>query len=107
TLGYALGPASAQIVWRHLPSLEPTPPAAPGTFSADRYDIFDLAAVYKINSNFTVRAGMDNVLDVQPQVTAKNITPGAGVFTTGNGTTLPGIYDVLGRRFYFGVKIDY
>ncbi len=107
TLGYTLGPANVQLKWRHLPSLKPAPPAAAGANGPNQYDEFDLSANYALNKNFRFRAGIDNLLDVQPQNIASNTTPVTGVFSTGNGVTAPGVYDVLGRRFYFGATINY
>ncbi|MFZ1988840.1 MAG: TonB-dependent receptor [Alphaproteobacteria bacterium] len=107
TVSYAIGPASVQVRWQHLPQTDPLPASSPTAFGPNDYDEFDLSGRYSINDNITMRAGIDNVLDVQPQVTAKNTSAVIGVHSSGNGTTLPGIYDVLGRRFYAGVTLKY
>ena len=44
--------------------------------------------------------GVDNVMDKDPEVVGAN--PG---LTQALGSTSPNYYDVLGRRFYVGVKL--
>lgn len=54
----------------------------------------DLSATYNINKNFTVRAGINNITDRDPPLSAQ---VGAGA---GNGNTYPQVYDALGRRIF-------
>jgi outer membrane receptor protein involved in Fe transport len=48
----------------------------------------------------TLRAGVNNVLDNDPQLSYS-------VGTTGNGNTYPQVYDSLGRYFFFGVTANF
>jgi outer membrane receptor protein involved in Fe transport len=52
---------------------------------------------------YEVRFGIENLLDEEPEITSSNPTPGT-TFTTGQGTTSAGYYDVLGRRYFLGFK---
>jgi outer membrane receptor protein involved in Fe transport len=106
TTTYSVGGISASLRWRHLPSAHSaayaqnvnTPFQGP-----DHYDVFDLTGNWEISQTYQVRFGVENLLDKDPEVTNSNPTAG-GSFTTGQGTTLPGYYDVLGRRYYVGFK---
>lgn len=54
----------------------------------------DLSAAYTINKMFTVRAGVNNLTDRDPPLSAQ---VGAGF---GNGNTYPQVYDAVGRRIF-------
>ena len=56
---------------------------------------FDIAAAWQATKNFTLRAGINNVLDKDPPITAVS---GPSIF--GNGNTFPQVYDALGRRVF-------
>lgn len=106
TTTYTVGGISAGLRWRHLPSAHAASYAQdPNTpfQGPDHYDIFDLTGNWEINQTYQVRFGIENLLDKDPEITNSNPTPG-GTFTTGQGTTLPGYYDVLGRRYFVGFK---
>jgi len=65
------------------------------------YNLFGLMSSYSFDK-FTVRFGIDNLLDKNPPIVGAN--PGV---TTSSSTTNPGMYDILGRRFYLGVKASF
>jgi len=67
-------------------------------FDAENY--LDLAAVWQVMDTVTLRAGVNNVLDNDPQLSYS-------VGTTGNGNTYPQLYDSLGRYFFFGVTANF
>ena len=67
-------------------------------FDAENY--LDLAAVWQVMDTVTLRAGVNNVLDNDPQLSYS-------VGTTGNGNTYPQLYDALGRYFFFGVTANF
>ncbi|GAA0638056.1 TonB-dependent receptor plug domain-containing protein [Brevundimonas lenta] len=60
----------------------------------------DLAAVWQVRDNVTVRAGVNNVFDIDPPLSYS-------VGTTGNNNTYPQLYDALGRYFFFGVTANF
>jgi iron complex outermembrane recepter protein len=110
TTTYSMGGVAASLRWRHLPSAhaaafaqQPTTPFQ----GPSHYDIVDLTANWEISQSYVVRFGVENVFDKDPEITNSNptpLTPTNTTFTTGQGTTLPGYYDVLGRRYYVGFK---
>ena len=67
-------------------------------FDAENY--LDLAAVWQVMDTVTLRAGVNNILDDDPQLSRS-------VGTTGNGNTYPQLYDALGRYFFFGVTANF
>jgi outer membrane receptor protein involved in Fe transport len=67
-------------------------------FDAENY--LDLAATWQVMDTVTLRAGVNNVLDDNPQLSYS-------VGTTGNGNTYPQLYDSLGRYFFFGVTANF
>jgi outer membrane receptor protein involved in Fe transport len=103
-VGYVWRGLSTSLGWQHLPSIKA---AAASTNPATTiqgppsYDLFYLSAGYGFDK-YSVRVGIDNLLDKEPPVTQRN--PG---FTSASNTTNPGYYDVLGRRYYIGVKASF
>ncbi len=106
TLGYSVSGVAVNLRWRHLPSADaaakPANPATP-LVGPDSYDIFDLTGNWEINQTYNVRFGVENVFDTDPEIISRNPTVGP-TFTTGQGTTNTGYYDVLGRRYFVGFK---
>lgn len=110
--------ATFSLNWRYLgstsltsntddPSLNPaagTPAFVPHTIS-DRisaYNYFDLAATAKVQEGIVLRMGVNNLFDKDPPAIGQGLL---AVF--GNGNTYPGVYDVLGRSFFFGVNASF
>jgi iron complex outermembrane recepter protein len=148
TIGYSLPSFNVNLRWRFLPSVNSAAHAsqmaiiennnkvaggAPGQIlswtpnrdiAAKSYSQFDLSFGWTINKTFSLRAGIDNLLNKQPVITGA----GLGFPTTlsvctaaqqaigcqnptaytlardGAGTTNGGYYDVLGRSYYLGIK---
>lgn len=96
---------SLGLNWRHLPRIKHssyvTDPDTPieGTES---YDIFNLHGQWRFTDTLRVRFGVDNVLDKEPPVVGFH--PGVN---NNAATTHAGRYDTLGRRFFFGVGVDF
>jgi outer membrane receptor protein involved in Fe transport len=111
TFGYNVGPANISLNWRHLPKVNAVTSVAPGNLvlPTNSYDVFDLNTFYNLPHNLQLRFGIQNVFDIQPPVTgAKSAQYVNGVLTAvasdGAGSTNPAFYDVMGRRFYIGLK---
>ncbi len=102
TVGYAAGPASVNLRWRHLPGVENAARVlSPTAQVADTaaYDEIDLFGSYHISDAISLRAGIENLTDKTPPVVGVTST------NTQAGTTDPsGVYDVIGRRFFIGVQ---
>ena len=89
------------LTWEHLSSLKNQAAALnPKTTvqGTPAYDLFNLSAGYHW-TKYSIRVGIDNLLDKQPLVYGANPN-----VDSNTDTTLPQFYDPLGRRFYFGVK---
>lgn len=90
------------LTWRYYGEVDlfvdPLPNRVDATFEAENY--FDLAGTYRLRDSVTLRAGVNNVLDNNPPLSAS-------VGTTGNGNTFPQTYDALGRYFFAGVTLDF
>jgi iron complex outermembrane recepter protein len=64
--------------------------------------MIDVFGSYRINKVISLRGGVDNLFDFDPNVVGK--TPGT---TDAVGVTNPQYYDVLGRRYFLGVQADF
>jgi iron complex outermembrane recepter protein len=153
TLSYTLDKFSVNLGWRYLPSVVTAAKAyqnaviannkavaggAPGTMlsftpsteiPADAYSVFALSGSYEINENLSIRAGIDNLFDVEPSYTGKTYgvtlaeTTGRCAATgsvpgcvnpqqptlarSGTGTGSKAYNDILGRRFFVGLKASF
>jgi len=104
TLNYFRGPWSGTLRWRHLPSIESegTVNNPVHTFQkAGAYDIFDFAGRYSPGGAWNIRFGIDNLFDADPERTFPDAT------NTATGQTNSNFYDILGRRFYVGLSLDF
>lgn len=89
----------------------------PGTFNFDpglhigAQSYFDLVAVYSLRDAYTMRLGVNNILDKEPPfVTSGNGNrAGSNLCPTGpcNGNTYPATYDALGRYLFLNVTLEF
>ena len=87
------------LAWRYLGKTEQFEAPAnriDAKFDAENY--FDLFGSWALMDNATVRLGVNNILDNDPQLNGS-------VGTTGNGNTYPQVYDALGRFIFMGVSV--
>jgi iron complex outermembrane receptor protein len=101
----------------------------PGTWiKAKAYNVIDASFSWNINDSLTVRGGVDNLFDWMPRITGGTrgypagtdlasvcsaaqealgcVDPvGPSLASSGRGMTNGGYYDLLGRRFFLGVKL--
>jgi outer membrane receptor protein involved in Fe transport len=104
TANYAAGPGAVGLRWRHFPSARNAALVVNPTSTLQgvpSHNEFDLFARWNINRTFQLRAGIDNLFDTQPEISGRDVSATAP--NSGQGTTLFD-YDVLGRRFYVGLK---
>lgn len=102
---YGGGNWNLGLTWRHLDEAQSAAAAqSPNTTiqGPGSYDIFNFYSSYNWN-NYTVRFGIDNLFDTDPELTQSN--PAGG--DTNTDVTSPGLYDLLGRRYYLGLKASF
>jgi iron complex outermembrane receptor protein len=104
TLRYATARADVALEWTRLPSVRNanyvTDPLTPFG-GAESYSLYDLSADWSVNSALRVLGGIDNLFDRDPN------RVGAGPADNGAGNTMPGFYDVLGRRYYVALRLHF
>lgn len=90
---------TASVLWRHIGGTDDLNE----NVDIDSYDYFDVAGIWDVWENTSVRLGMNNVLDKAPPI----VGDGAGPSNNGNGNTFPGMYDALGRYMYLGLSVSF
>jgi iron complex outermembrane recepter protein len=153
-LSYVLPSVSVRLQWRFLPSVNTIAHAAQqgiiandakvaagggGTLlsyipdnsvAASAWNTFDLSVSWTINKTYSLRAGVNNLIDKQPAITGATTgypvgTPlnsycsasaakagcvnpqGYALANDGAGLTNAGFYDVYGRTFFIGGKAQF
>ena len=69
--------------------------------------MFNLSGSYAINSEARVRIGVDNLFDKTPPLIAVDTAADPANGQLPGGRFDAGNYDVLGRRYYVGVTLDF
>jgi outer membrane receptor protein involved in Fe transport len=100
TFGYSNGSWSTGLRWQHLPAVDRDPLGSADAFGVDSHDQFDLFGRWSINKRYEVRAGIDNLLNADPEVTGASSTNASLGTTNAN-------YDTFGRRFFVAVKASF
>ena len=67
------------------------------------YDYFDLAADWTVREGVDIRAGVNNIFDIEPPILGTSVLP----LPQGNGNTFPAVYDALGRTIFVSATIKY
>jgi outer membrane receptor protein involved in Fe transport len=89
--------------WRHFPGARDASVLInPATTvqGVGSHEEFDLFGSWKLTSTYSLRAGVDNLTDKDPEVVGRDTGPAPNASL---GTTSL-LYDALGRRFWVGVK---
>lgn len=103
---------SLGATWRHIASVEAdgessnpllagSPP--PVDRKIDAFNYFDLNGSVELGKRYTFNAGVTNVADKEPPLISQFTLPS----TIGNGNTLPGTYDALGRYIFLGISAKF
>jgi len=107
TFGYANGPGSVGLRWQHLPALSPEPGSSAAVQGVNAHDQFDLFGRWALSKRYELRAGVDNLLDADPEVVgAVHNTANPSLSNNALGSTNAN-YDTFGRRFYIAVKASF
>jgi outer membrane receptor protein involved in Fe transport len=115
TFGYNFGGGKSNVglQWRYLPSIRDESAARnPATriLGVGSYQSFNLFAGVTFNERFSLRAGIDNLLDEQPLIVGTRPVGANGPTDTGDRNaevTRADYYDTLGRRAYVGLKMEF
>lgn len=93
---WSSGPASARAQVRWIDGMTLFPGATSVVADADAVTYFDLSGNFVFGERFELYGGVDNVLDEQPPI--------LGFSLGGDANTDVSIYDVLGRRYFLGLR---
>ncbi len=96
TLTYIGDWGSIGLRARYLPEIDPSY-ANPLAFPTDDYTQFDLFGRVQVTDTFEMRAGIDNMFDVDPPIVGATPTNNA------RGSTIQ-VYDTIGRAYYLGLR---
>ena len=88
------------LMWRYVSGVEAL--SDTGVDLGERHYI-DLAAIWDFADYASLRVGINNLFDREPPVAGQE----AGPSIAGNGGVFPGLYDVLGRYFFFGLTANF
>jgi outer membrane receptor protein involved in Fe transport len=66
------------------------------------YNYFDLSTAWQVRTGVELRAGVNNIFDIEPPILTEYVLP-----PFGNGNTATGAYDVLGRTIFVSATIKY
>jgi outer membrane receptor protein involved in Fe transport len=72
------------------------------TQGAGSYHMFDAFSSYMLSEKLSLRAGIDNLFDTDPEIVGRN--PGT---SEARGSTNGAYYDPLGRRYYVAVELNF
>lgn len=103
--GYAWENLTFGLTWRHMSDADAAAKAlSPNTTieGPGAYDMFNFNMSYNWDK-YTLRFGIDNLFEPDPELTQSN--PRGG--DTDSDVTNAGLYDLLGRRWYMGIKASF
>ena len=101
TLTVATGPLQINVMWQRISDMDDISAAggvATTIAGADSYDYVDLTGLWTISDRIEVYAGVNNAFDEEPPQIG-----GEAVGSTFSSTN-QGVYDGIGRAYYFGVR---
>lgn len=99
TVATVYEPLVVSAMWRFTGEMDHQG-GSPVTLDAVHY--LDVSGIYTIDERTSVRAGMNNLLDVDPPIAGN----GAGPSISGNGNVFPGSYDALGRYWFVALQVN-
>jgi iron complex outermembrane receptor protein len=109
TFNYSFGNSQLGLQWRNYPSVKDEDAARGATrlLPVDAYNVFNLFARHQINDKMEFRGGIENLFDEDPPVVSAD--PGTATLPADRNLdeTNSGFYDVLGRRFYVGIQMNF
>jgi iron complex outermembrane recepter protein len=103
---WSINDFDVSLNWRHVSSVIEEPGGQnflPAYASIDAYDYFDLATIWRMNSNVRFNLTINNLFDKGPPEVGNTI--GGTAFNSGN--TFPQFYDTVGRYFTVGGTVSF
>ncbi|MCD9005885.1 TonB-dependent receptor [Luteimonas sp. XNQY3] len=97
--GYRSGPLSLRLQGRMIDKFDLRPGITAAVAESPRQWYFDTNVSYDFTDRLQLFAGIDNVFDRQPPI--------LGTALAGDANTDVGVYDVLGRRYFFGARLKF
>ncbi|HEV7135548.1 MAG TPA: TonB-dependent receptor [Steroidobacteraceae bacterium] len=98
SVAYSLGGATAGLRWRYQDAMADvtsvTSPKSPGIGVAP-YNLYDFFAIYDISPTWQVRGGINNIFG-----------HGIPVVSSSQNHTDAAVFDVIGRAYYVGVRLN-
>jgi iron complex outermembrane receptor protein len=91
SVSYSVGPVDLGVGWRHIAGMTDY---SDSSEKIPAIDYFDLNGTWRVTPTYEIRGGVTNVADKDPPTFTSYV----------QANTDPSTYDVLGRRFYVGVK---
>lgn len=97
--------------WRFVSSVKiaqtSSQPALTGSYAALNRELaarsyFDLSTAFTVRKDFTLRLGVNNILDKDPPLTTTS-----AIEDGGNGNTYPQFYDATGRYLFLSASIGF
>lgn len=113
SFSYLVNDYNVNLRWRHLPKADAPQQViagdngSPFVGAEEDYNIFDLSASWAISDTYLLRIGIDNLFDTDAVITGRQTDFQGNRPTSGAGTTLPGFYDPLGRRWFLGMTAEF
>ncbi len=98
------GPVSIIGTWRHIAAMDDITAAGGQTTTIDgapAYDYFDATARVTFMEDFELYAGVNNLTNEEPPQIG-----GEAVGSTFSGTN-QGVYDAIGRQYFFGMRAKF
>jgi outer membrane receptor protein involved in Fe transport len=86
--------------WRYIGEADQTQTGLPPQ-NLDAVSYIDLAGSWNVTDYATIRAGINNLFDEEPEYVPQGST------ARENGNTYPGIYDALGQYLFIGATVQF
>jgi iron complex outermembrane receptor protein len=98
TLVYNKDSLSIGMRWQHLPTLDVAPDAGATALGVDSHDQIDVFGAWTFGQRWSLRAGINNLTNADPEWTGRTTTNNAIGATNA-------IYDQIGRSVFVGVTM--
>lgn len=100
TLQWMDGPFSAQLLWRHIGTVDDDEGLSftPAVTEIDAFNYFDTSGSWQVTDSVRLTAGVDNLFDEKPPILGDNQQ---------QANTWPATYDVFGRTYWANIRAEF